>query len=256
MNDFLTVTELAADDVTQEQVERLCHRYYWAGKYCQDKDVLEVACGSGQGLGYLAKKAKSLQAGDYSQEILNIAQAHYGQRIQLKQFDAQSLPFGEHSFDVVILFEAIYYLQNVDAFIQECLRILRPQGKILIATANKDLYDFSPSPYSNKYYGTVELAQLFQLYDLQCELFGYLSIQHLSWRQRVLRPLKKLATTLGLLPKTMQGKKLLKKFVFGELVKMPSEVQEGMIDYIEPVPISAEQPDTHHKVLYCVATLP
>ena len=53
-NDYISVTEIAGDDVTQEQVDRLCNRYYWAASYCQDKDVVEAACGSGQGLGYLS----------------------------------------------------------------------------------------------------------------------------------------------------------------------------------------------------------
>ena len=73
MKNFVDVTELSGDNVTKEQVERIVHRYQWAGKYCLDKDVLEVGCGTGQGLGYLLKLSKSLEAGDYSEEILSIA---------------------------------------------------------------------------------------------------------------------------------------------------------------------------------------
>ena len=29
--DSSTVTELACDEISHEQLERLCHRYYWAG---------------------------------------------------------------------------------------------------------------------------------------------------------------------------------------------------------------------------------
>ncbi len=77
-------------------MDRLCNRYYWAGKYYAGKDVLEVACGTGQGLGYLSKLAKSFTAGDYSEEILKIAQAYYGDRISLRQFDAQNMPYAEN----------------------------------------------------------------------------------------------------------------------------------------------------------------
>lgn len=86
--DYVSVTEIAGDEVTQEQVDRLCNRYYWAGRYCAGKDVVEAACGSGQGLGYLSKIARSLEAGDYSDEILSIARRYYGERIALRQFDA------------------------------------------------------------------------------------------------------------------------------------------------------------------------
>jgi len=70
--DYVSVTEIAGDEVTQEQVDRLCDRYYWAGQYCFGNDVVEAACGSGQGLGYLAGIARSFEAGDYSDEILAI----------------------------------------------------------------------------------------------------------------------------------------------------------------------------------------
>lgn len=256
MIDFRDVTELGGDEVTPEQVERLCHRYYWASQYCHNKDVLEVACGTGQGLGYLAKRAKTLQAGDYSQEILDIAKSYYGDRIQLQQFHAQALPMTDSSIDIVILFEAIYYLPGTKNFLQECQRVLRPQGKILIATANKDLYDFNPSPYSYQYYGVVELNQLFHSYGLKCDFFGYLPISQVSRRQKILRPVKRMAAKLGLIPKTMKGKKCLKKLVFGQLVKMPTEIIENQITYSEPTPIHPNQPDYDHKVIYCVATAP
>ena len=87
-----------------------------AGQYCADKDVVEVACGSGQGLGYLAGIAGSFEAGDFSDEILSIARQHYGERISLKQFDAQDMPFEDKSKDVIILFEAMYYIP--DAFLR------------------------------------------------------------------------------------------------------------------------------------------
>jgi len=171
-SDYISVTEIAGDEVTQEQVDRLCNRYYWAGQYCSGKDVVEVACGSGQGLGYLSGITRSLEAGDYSDEILSIARRHYGERIALRQFDAQDMPFADRSKDVIILFEAIYYLPDAERFVQECVRVLRPGGKVLIATANKDLYDFNPSPHTYKYYGVVELRNLFAGHGFTTEFYG------------------------------------------------------------------------------------
>lgn len=82
-NDYFSVTEVAGDEVTQEQIDRLCNRYYWAKNYCTGKDVVEAVCGTGQGLGYLAEIARSLEAGDYSNAILAIARRHYERRINL-----------------------------------------------------------------------------------------------------------------------------------------------------------------------------
>ncbi|MFZ2486574.1 MAG: class I SAM-dependent methyltransferase [Anaerolineae bacterium] len=254
--DYSTVTELAGDEISQEQLERLCHRYYWAGTYCSDKDVIEAACGTGPGLGYLAKRARSLRAGDFTPNILAITQAHYGDRIDLQQFDAQQMPFDDHSADVIILFEALYYLPQPERFVEECRRVLRSGGKVIIANANKDLFDFNPSPYSYIYHGVVELNQLFTASGFSVECFGYLSVREVSLRQRILRPVKKIVISLGLLPKSMAGKKLLKRFVFGDLIPMPDEIKDGMVAFSPPTRLPLNVPDREHKVIYCVASLP
>lgn len=254
--DYSTVTELAGDEISQEQLERLCHRYYWAAAYSTGRDVIEAACGTGPGLGYLAARARSLRAGDFTPGILTIAQRHYGNRVDLRQFDAQAMPFEDHSADVVILFEAFYYLPQPEQFVAECRRVLRGGGKVLIANANKDLYDFNPSPYSHTYHGIVEFNRLFTAHGFSVECFGHLSVRDASLRQRILRPIKKLVISLGLLPKSMAGKKLLKRLVFGGLIPMPAEIQDGMVAYQPPVRLSLDVPDRDHKVIYCVATLP
>ena len=173
----------------------------------------------------------------------------------LRQFDAQKMPIKDNSKDVVILFEAIYYLPEVEKFIKEAKRILRPKGIILIATANKDLYDFNPSPYSIKYFGVVELNNLFKVHGFDTEFYGNASVEGTSTIQKILRPVKKIAVTLHLVPQTMRAKKLLKRVVFGKLIKMPAEITRETAPYIEPVALSPNIPDKQHKVIYCIATL-
>src|SRR5438128_529446 len=126
--DFSVITELAGDPGSREQIQRAYRRYYWAGQYVKDADVLEVACGAGQGLGYLAKLAKSVRGGDISESVLEHARRYYGNRIELRRFDAEELPYADNSFDVVLIFEAIYYLNHAARFIREARRVLRPGG--------------------------------------------------------------------------------------------------------------------------------
>lgn len=253
--DYSTVTEIAGDEISHEQLNRLCHRYYWAGNYIKDKDVIEAACGTGPGLGYLNRLAKSLKAGDYDENILGVAQTYYGERIDLRQFDAQDMPYEEDSKDAIILFEAIYYLPSAEKFVDECRRLLRPGGQVLIATANKDLYDFNPSPYTHTYYGVVELNNLFSTFGFSLECFGYLSVRDVSLRQKLLRPIKKLAVELDLIPKTAHGKKWIKRIMFRDMVTMPAEIIKGMILYDPPTTLPLSAPDREHKVIYCAATL-
>jgi hypothetical protein len=194
-------------------------------------------------------------AGDITEKILRMAYAHYGRRIPLEVFDAQELPFKAGSAEVIILFEAIYYLSCAQRFLTECKRVLKQGGRVLIATANKDLYDFNPSPFSHQYYGVRELKDLFSSVGFDAQCYGYLSVRATSLRQRLTRPLKRVAVMLNVIPKTSAGKRLLKKMVFGGLIRMPTEIMGDAIGYVPPRLITASLPDREHKVLYCIGTL-
>jgi len=256
VTDYTEVTELGGSSISAEQLVRLSHRYHWAAQHCAGKDVVEVACGSGAGLGLLGRVSRSLEGGDYSPPILERARAHYGERVRLTQLDAQALPYENASKDVIILFEAIYYVPDAARFVVECRRVLRPGGQVLVATANRDLWDFNPSPLSHRYYGAAELAALFGSAGFSVELYGYMPAGRVSWRQRVLRPMKLLAVRLGIMPKTLTAKRLLKRLVFGRLVVMPAELGPSKEGLEPPVPLSGDRADQIHKVLYCRATLP
>jgi SAM-dependent methyltransferase len=251
--DYTDVTELSGDEVTREQVERICQRYFWAGGYCQDRDVVELACGTGQGLGYISSMARSLIAGDISAPMVEKARAHYTDRIDIRVMDAHETRLPALSCDVVILFEALYYLHDVEGFIMECRRILRDGGYLLIATANKDLYDFNPSPHSVAYHGVKELGCLLGHHGFSCDFFGGTPVGATSYRQRALRPLKRLAVRLNLLPRTMAAKKILKRLIFGRLISMPAEIAAGQCDVEPPAELAPGIADRIYKVIYCAA---
>jgi SAM-dependent methyltransferase len=251
--DFVSLTEIAGDEVSTEQVGRLARRYYWVGKYCDGADVLEVACGCGQGLGHLASLARRLYAGDISAPLLRMAKSHYANRIPMLRFDAEWLPFRKQAFDVVAICEALYYIPGLDRFFEECRRILRSEGYLLIATANKDLYDFTPSPRSQTYLGVVELERYLKKHGFRAEFWGDAPIAAVGARQRMLRPIKAMASKLGLIPGTMNGKKVLKRLVFGELVKMPAEVTPATAKAVSPTRLRLGEPDHGHKVILCAA---
>ena len=252
---YLECTEVIGEAVSKEQLERMSRRYFWAGHYCLGKDVLEVACGTGQGLGYLNSVAKSLQAGDISPAMVKIAQTHAPNNVPIKIMDAQNLPLDEQSIDIVILFEAIYYLSDPSLFVAECKRILRPNGKILISTANKNLFDFTPSPYSYHYFCAIELADFFSKHGFTVKVFGDTRLQTIGFRQKFLRPIKKIATKLNLIPKSMASKRILKRIIFGEMVQMPTQIVPQKKDWINPDPLPLDQLALEHKVIFCEATL-
>ena len=220
--DFQEVTETSNSFVSEEQIIRMENRYNWASSLSKSKDVIEVACGTGQGLSLIQKNANSLKACDISAEMISIAKEVYREdSIEFHVSDAKILPFSDNSADIIILFEAIYYLDDITKFMTEVIRVLRPNGELLISTANSDLYDFNPSPHSTKYFGVKDLYDLLSEYNFKVELFADLSLRNMTIKQKLFRFIKYLAVRLRLMPKTMRGKKIFKKIVFGDLIQMP-----------------------------------
>jgi len=227
-------------------------RYMFASKYCDGKDVLEVACGSGQGLGFLSRKAGKVIGGDCTENLIRGANQYYKGQIPLLGFDAHSLPFKSTTFDVVILFEAIYYLEWPEKFLGECRRILRKKGLLIICTVNKEWLDFNPSPFSTCYFSSVELSELLKPLSFYVELYGAFETKKKSLKDYLVSWLKRKAVGLRLIPKTMRGKEFLKYLFFGNLISLPQEITEGMARYCHPHPISLNSPTSDYKVIYAV----
>ena len=253
--DYSMVTEVTGNRVSSVQVERLVNRYVFAAGFCDGRDVLEVACGTGQGLGLLATRARSVVGGDYTEKLVARAAEHYRGRLPLLRLDAHALPFADGSFDVVILYEAIYYLADADRFVQECRRLLRPNGVVVVGTVNREWSDFNPSPFTHKYYSAAELRALLARHSFDVEVCGAFPAQPDSLMGWVLSVVKRAAVALHLIPKTMKGKELLKRLVYGKLEELGPEVDEGMAAYVEPDPVDAQGSATTHTILYAVGRL-
>src|SRR5262249_45842517 len=125
----------------------------------------------------------------------------------------------------------------------------------LIVSANKDLYDFNPSPYSRRYFGVADLDQLFRAQAFSCEFFGVSKVDAGGLRQKLLRPVKLLAVKMNIIPRTMTGKKLLKRLVFGKLEPIPVSIDPTAFTHATPARLPADAPDRRFKVIYAVASL-
>ncbi|MFH0960559.1 MAG: methyltransferase domain-containing protein [Pseudomonadota bacterium] len=247
------VTELPGTEITREQLQRQVNRYHFAASHCKDKDVLELACGPGIGLGLLSECSRSLVAGDIDEKILEIARCNSSAECGL--IDAQQLPFDDNSFDVVVLFEAIYYLKEPHQFVSECQRVLREGGCVIVCNPNKDLPDFNPSPFSYCYFNVIDFKKLFEPFDFSVECYGDTPIADSALINKVFSFAKRLAVRLKLMPTTMRGKKFLKRIVFGQLVGMPPDIGKAQ-DKPQPLKdLPDNSADNKHKVIFCVARL-
>jgi ubiquinone/menaquinone biosynthesis C-methylase UbiE len=113
----------------------------------QGKDVLDVGCGTGViSLLALQKGAAKVVCGDISNYMLELARAKadkqgYGvDRIDFRQLDAESLPFEDASFDVVMTGMALGLLPDQDKAVKEMVRVLRPGGLLSVGAHGPEHY--------------------------------------------------------------------------------------------------------------------
>ena|SRR2546422_998318 len=253
-SDYTTVTECPGDKVTREGLDMLVTRYAFARQLVLNKDVLEIACGAGQGLGVLAEAARSVVGGDFTGGLLAKARSCYGASMRLVRLDGHQLPFRDGIFDVVLVYEAVYYFESPESLLRECARVLRPEGMVVLCTVNKEWRDFNPSPFATTYLSAAELKSVLSERFDDVEIRGAFTAMPGSSRQAAAASLKRLAIRFGLVPKTIQGKQWLKRLFMGKLLMIPSRLSVGLGTYHAPTAIaepSAAQSDW--KILFVVA---
>jgi len=226
--DFSSVTELPQQGATRMQMSMLRTRYGWAAQYTPGKDVLEVACGAGLGLGWLAERARRVVAGDVDEKNCRIArESHRGQvNVRVQWMDALELPFEAGSFDVAVLFEAQYYLADLPRFLAEAQRVLRPGGALLISTVNCEWSGFHPSFLHSRYWTAVELLQALENAGFATHLRAGFPERDHGWRS-LRRRLKSMASRLGCIPRSMRAKAALKRIFYGRLDCIPQRLDSA-----------------------------
>lgn len=107
--------------------------------------VLEIGCGIGSVVFKLSEQGYEVIGTDISREAIAYGQKKYGD-IHLEVQAAETLPYGDESFDVVLSFDLFEHVAATDMHLSEVRRVLRPGGHYLFQTPNK---------YSNAIYETL-----------------------------------------------------------------------------------------------------
>lgn len=125
--------------VPRAELQYHLSRYQFAAGFARGKEVLDVACGTGYGTYLLSQVASQVIGADISLEILSSALRRYhSANLHFVCLDAQRFPFKQGSFEVIISLETVEHLVEPKAFLEECVRVLRPGGILVLSTPNRD----------------------------------------------------------------------------------------------------------------------
>jgi ubiquinone/menaquinone biosynthesis C-methylase UbiE len=127
-----------------DEPERSCVQLYDVvarGAPIRGREVLEVGCGRGGGAAYVARafEPHRMVAVDLSPRAIALCRNRFAlPNLEFQVGDAEKLPFGDGSFDVVVNVESSHCYGRFDLFLREVRRVLRPDGHFLYA-------DFRPA---------------------------------------------------------------------------------------------------------------
>lgn len=99
-----------------------------------DARILDIGCGAGHASFAVAPHADVVVAYDLSGEMLDVVAATAAARglasIRTRQGPAESLPFDDHSFDLVISRYSVHHWNDPAAALRETARVLKPSGRL------------------------------------------------------------------------------------------------------------------------------
>ena len=130
-----------------------------------DREVLELGCGTGQNTGWIAERARRVVGIDFSPGMLEVARARVPlERVTLVQHDVRERwPIDDASVDFVIGNLILEHLANVAPIFAEAARVLRPGGAMYIC----ELHPYrqlrgGQAHFTDEWSGEVVFAPAFQ----------------------------------------------------------------------------------------------
>ena len=105
-----------------------------AGPLCQNREVLEVGCGTGMILKEIDAMATRAVGIDISPGMLEQARAR---GLDVVEGTATDLPFADESFDAVYSFKVLAHVEEIQTAMREVARVLRPGGRAALEFYNK-----------------------------------------------------------------------------------------------------------------------
>jgi ubiquinone/menaquinone biosynthesis C-methylase UbiE len=141
------------------------------------RDALEIGSNhGGASLAYFEMYGlRSITGLDTTESEIEISKVFFKSKGISSGFDfvqgyGENLPFSANSFDAIIAFDVFEHVQDLKAVVGECLRVLRPGGKLLTAfpsfyhPTQHHLFSVSRAPFIHYLFSSKDIMDVF--YDI------------------------------------------------------------------------------------------
>ena len=188
----------------------------------RDKDVLEIGCGTGVHARLLAEAGANVTAVDLTPTAVELTRKRlelHGLGADVREADAERLPFADASFDFVWSWGVIHHSESTERAVREIARVLRPGGTLALMVYHRTSLTYwvqyqlirgvfglrllreSPAEIANRYsdgviarhYSRAGLTRLLQPWfqDVEAQVMGQLG-EAVPLPARLRRPVERL----------------------------------------------------------------
>ena len=160
----------------QELLAQHIARYNFAKSYVLEKNVVDIACGSGYGCSILTKGSPEKIIGiDRSPDAIEYAK---------RSCSNSTIEFMVGNFDIlskigrvnlILAFETIEHINDYNGFLNTCCSVLKENGIFIISTPVRKkgtLEDVPVNPFHIREWNDEEFTQLLYGYFSQIEIFS------------------------------------------------------------------------------------
>jgi SAM-dependent methyltransferase/DNA-binding transcriptional ArsR family regulator len=118
-------------------------------------DVLDVGSGDGAVASSIAPHCRSITCIDKSPRMIEAARERLAKlpNARAELADVQELPFRTASFDAILVFHTLTYAEDPRRAIDECARVLRPGGRVVLLSLDQHEHRDVTAPYGERHPG-------------------------------------------------------------------------------------------------------
>jgi tocopherol O-methyltransferase len=126
-------------DRRQAQIDIIEELLDWA-KVQNVENIIDIGCGIGGATLYLAQKFNAMATGitlspiQASRARERAREMNLEDKAHFEVADALNIPFKDNNFDLVWSLESGEHMPDKTKFVQECYRVLKPGGTLILAT--------------------------------------------------------------------------------------------------------------------------